>query len=234
MKLSRVVLAKEGKEAILQGMIHVESKKLYEYLQKDIEWAEDNQYVFFYETVQGSYPEVFANKNQEQIKAFFVFISEFLPILANSFGMVLQKNAVVYPEDAINADITMSELIKELDTNGFTCRFIVKLLSLIPKDTLKEALDKEFGEDISLNEFIDKSQKKSWASWFADFLLRKADPVILDYRNKVAVKSIIEYGNNQNIFVHYGDGHIKGLTSLLEKEGWVVKEISYLELSKFE
>ena len=58
-------------------------------------------------------------------------------------------------------------------------------------------------------------------------------PVILGYRNEVAVAKIRAHSNGRNIFVHYGEKHIKGLVSLLRQDGWVVKETTYTDLAEF-
>jgi hypothetical protein len=64
---------------------------------------------------------------------------------------------------------------------------------------------------------------------FAAFLqwllfMRKVSPVILDYRNKVAldaIGSLLEKGNDK-LFVHYGEAHMKGIVGGLRKKGWKI------------
>lgn len=233
MRLSRVVLTRGNQEAVLQGMIHIAPDKLYEVLQSDVDWAAKNDYQVFFEGVKKDPPERASTTNESKIKKFFLFLFELCPVFAAALGISLQKDKIAYPKDAINADITFAEFTKQLDRNGFRCNLLLWLFTLFSKEELKKKVEKEFTKRGGLNALMDSSDKWSFGKLVGWLLLRKAMPIILDYRNKVAVAHVQACSNGRNIFIHYGEKHIKGLMSLLRQDGWVVKKTTYKDLAEF-
>ncbi len=233
MRLSRVVLVRGNQEAVLQGMIHIAPDKLYEVLQYDVDWATKNDYQIFFEGVKKDPSKKALTTNESKIKKFFLFLLDLCPIIAEALGISLQKEKIVYPKNAINADITFAEFTRELDKNGFRCSFLLWLFTIVPKKELKKKFKDEFVNSGGLNALMKSSERWSFGKLVALFLFRKAMPVILGYRNEVAVAKIRAHSNGRNIFIHYGEKHVKGLVSLLRKDGWVVKEITYTDLVEF-
>lgn len=233
MHLSRVVLKRESQEMVLQGMIHVGPDKLYEKLQRDVDWATKDNYQIFFEGVEKSPSKRTLTNSESKIKKFFMLLFDLYPFFAEGLGVSIQKEGVTYPKDAINADITFTEFIKQLDKNGFRCNFMLWLLTRLPKRKLKKSIKENLAKYDSLNDLMDKSEKWSLSKLIVWFLFRKATPIILDYRNKLAVAKIKANSNGRNVFMHYGEKHIKGLVGLLRKEGWVIVKTTHTDLAEF-
>jgi hypothetical protein len=233
MKLSRVRLEKQDKSAVLQGMIHIGPDKLYWHLQGDVDWAVNNNYQVFFEGVKKDPPRKASTTNESKIKKFFSLLLDLYPVFAAALGISLQKEKIAYPKDAINADITFAELTKKLDDNGFSCNLLLWLLTVLPKKELKKAVKEEFARIGNLNTLVNDADRWSFSKFMAWFLFRKANPIILDYRNEVAVATVRAHSNGRNIFIHYGEKHIKGLVNLLKQDGWAVKETTYVDLAQF-
>lgn len=233
MRLSRVVLTRGNQEAVLQGMIHIGPDKLYEVFQGDVDWAAKKGYQVFFEGVKKDLLEKALSSNEDKIREFFLLLFDLLPVFAAALGISLQKDKIAYPKDAINADITFAEFIKQLDKNGFRCGLFLRLLTLFPEEELKKAVEKKFAKMGGLNALMNRSDRWFFGKLVGWFLLRKAMPVILGYRNEVAVAKVQAHSNGRNIFIHYGEKHVKGLVSLLRQDGWVVKETTYTDLAEF-
>ncbi len=233
MNLSRVTLERGEQKAVLQGMIHVGPEELYSALQSDVDWATRNGYQVFFEGVRKNPTRKASSPNEREIRKFFTILLELYPAAAQSLGISLQKEKIAYPPNAINADITFAELTKRLDLNGFRCNLILRLFKFIGKKELKEVVQDVFSQKGGLNAVLDKSERWSFSRLFKWLVFRKADPVIIDYRNEVAVKTIRSHSHKQNVFIHYGEKHVPGLVRLLRSDGWVVKETTYTDLAKF-
>lgn len=233
MRLSRVILMRGNQETILQGMVHIAPNKLYEVLQSDVDLAIKNNYKIFFEGVRKSPTKRASTSNESKIKKFFLLLFDLCPVFAETLGISLQKEKIAYPKNAINADITFAELTKQLDKNGFRCDFLLWLFTIFPKRELKEKLEEEFTKGGSFNALMNKSKKWSFGKFVFWFLFRKAMPIILGYRNEVAIAKIRAHHNGHNIFIHYGEKHVKGLVDLLQQDGWVVKETTYTDLAEF-
>lgn len=213
-------------------MIHVAPPQLYEVLQKDLDWAIKHNYQIFFERVKKDPVTRMLTRNQEKIKKFLSLLLGLYPVLAARFGIATQKEKIAYPEDAINADITLDELVEKLDENGFRCDFLLWFFANLD-EAVKAEVKKKLSTPRSFNAAMDNSEKRSLNKLVGWFFFRKAIPIILDYRNGVAVAKIRENSDGRNIFIHYGEKHIKGLVGLLEKDGWVVKETTYTDLADF-
>jgi hypothetical protein len=214
-------------------MIHIAPDGLYKVLQQDVDWAVGNNYQVFFEGVKKDPPKKASTSNESKIKKFFLFLLDLYPVFAAALGISLQQKKIVYPKDAVNADITFAELARELDKNGFRCNFLLWFFSIVPKKKLKKAVGDAFAKHGDLNATMDSLQKRLFSKFVAWFLLRKAFPIILGYRNEVAVAKVRAHSNGCNVFIHYGERHINGLVRLLKKDGWAVKETSHIDLAEF-
>jgi len=230
--LSRVVLRRGSQEAILQGMIHVAPDNLYEVLQGDVDWATANNYQIFFEGVKKHPAKKVATANEAKIKKFLLFLLDLYPLVATALGISLQKEKIKYPKDAINADIPLAELTSQLDQNGFKCNFLLEMFKVNGRKELKKGMAEHFAKQGTVNA-LKGPNKWSLTSLFVWFFFRKAKPIILDYRNKVAVTKVEKHANGRHVFVHYGEKHIKGLVRLFQKAGWNVKEITYRNLADY-
>ncbi len=232
MRLSRVTLEKQGKLAILQGMIHIGPDSLYESLQKDIDWAVGNNYQVFFEGTKKNPSEKTSTDNESRIEKLFLLLFDLYPIFGGVLGISLQQDKIAYPKDAINADITFGELIRRLDENGFSCNLLFSLFTLLSKEDLEKVMKEDFAKR-DLDTLMNDSGRGFLGKFLGWFFFRKAYPILLDYRNEVAIDKVKKHSNGQNAFIHYGEKHINGLTDLLKNDGWVVKETTYLNLAEF-
>ncbi|MBI2446621.1 MAG: hypothetical protein HYV51_02245 [Parcubacteria group bacterium] len=214
-------------------MIHIGPDKLYEVLQSGIDWAVKNNYQIFFEGVKKDPPKRAATANESKIKKFFLFLFDLCPVFAAAIGISFQKEKITYPKDAINADITFAEFTRKLDKNGFRCSFLLWLFTIVPKKELEKKFKDEFVNRGGFNALMNSFDKWSLKKFVAWFLFKKAIPIILDYRNEVAVAKVKANSNGRNIFIHYGEKHVKGIVKLLRQDGWVVKETTYTDLAEF-
>lgn len=236
MRLSRIVLTRGTQKAILQGMVHVGPQKLYDKLQKDVDQAALSGHQVFFEGVRKSLPgKISFSLNGREIKTFLLSLFKLYPMLASTFGVSVQK--IKYPKQAINADTDLDDVVKRLDKNKFRCSFllfIVQMASEVESEEKKQEMKKDPNAWI---QEMKRSEKSLIGKLFAWLFFRKAMPIILDYRNEVAVRKIRAYDkftkSTRNIFIHYGDRHVKGLVHLLKKEGWVVTETTFIDPAEF-
>ena len=214
-------------------MIHIGPHKLYATLQRDINWAAKHNYQIFFEGVKKNPSREVLTRNEGKIKEFFLFLFDLYPFFGAAFGVSFQRDKIAYPKDAINADITFADLTRRLDENGFKCSLLLLPLEFLGREELKRKIHEGFKKKGGWNAFINNSEKWTLGRFLARFLFRKATPVLLDYRNEVAVAKIQECSDGRNIFIHYGEKHVKGLVDLLRRDGWIVKEMSDTDLAEY-
>ncbi len=234
MHLSKYVFRRGNQNLVLQGMIHIGPEGLYRKHQEDLDNHLKEGYEVFFEGVRG-YPnlQIKASACEREIARYFRIIFDLYPVFAAVWGFQLQRKNIRYPLDAVNADISFAEMVRLLKEGGFKCGFIVRIFEAALKD-------KGYREQLKDNlAKVDPFKKpRKGLSYFFTWLiiLRKLVPVIIGYRNKVAVDIIERYSareNLQNIFVHYGEGHIPGMIKLLEGKGWRLVSLSRLDLAAF-
>ena len=231
MLLSKTFLTRGNQKAVLQGMIHIGPDKLYEMLQYDINLATENGYQIFFEGVKKYPTERKLNQNEKNIQKFFMFLFDLYPVFAESLGISTQKEKIKYPEGAVNADITFDTLTQKLDENGFKCKSILKIFSNINQEEMKE-IKEYLTEKDNLKKLMDSSKKWSFSKLIFWFIFRKAMPIILDHRNQVVAEKIKIY-SNKDIFIHYGEKHVRGILKLLKRDGWVVNTTTYTEIEEY-
>jgi len=216
-------------------MIHVGPKELYLKLQEDLDNHIKEGYGVFFEGVR-EYPMLRpkASVGEREIAELFRIIFDLYPVFAAVWGFQLQKKIIRYPWGAVNADISFGETVRLLEESGFRCGFIVRVFEALLKDRrYREKLKSDLAKENPL-----KGPRKKRLSYFFSwlFILRKLDPIIIDYRNKIAVNVIEKHSAGrylQKIFVHYGEGHVPGMIKLLEDKGWRLVSLSRLDLATF-
>lgn len=238
MKLTKYELVRDNQRCVLQGMIHIGSPSLYSVLQKDLDKAVSSGFDVFFEGVKG-YPKISDDYTEEEVKIrdFFKFLFDLFPELADAFGFVLQKKHIRYPADAINADVTFSNMVVQLYNEDFEQSLLFRLFE-------KEDFRKKAREQIESIRSLPKEEsqrlfnkKMSLRTRFLrSLLMRKLESVILRWRNGIAVK-ILEYCFKEHgvtkAFVHYGEAHMKEMAKFLKKNGWSIIQKSTLDLSQF-
>ena len=232
MRLSTVVLTRANQQTIVQGMIHIGPQSLYQKLQQRLDEAIAGNYQIFFEGVRRKYYRC-GTANELRIKKFFHIMFSSYPVFAVAIGVAEQRDEIVYPKDGVNADIDTQEMTRVLDENGFKCRCLLFLFEILRSPKFKSQLAEVLAQKKSTYLIQEQKNPKLLSRLIIWTLFRKANPVILGYRNHIAVAQIKKSSDGRNIFLHYGEKHISGLVRLFQGEGWIVKEISYTELADF-
>jgi len=220
MKLTNTILTKENKTIELQGMIHISTSNFYQMQQQIIDKLE--QTIIFYEGVKKKeeLKNLNFNENQKIIEKFFLSLFNFLPQLANKIGFSFQKDALKYPKNAINADISFEELILKLDEVNYRPEKSLKMLEEIKdNDEIVKKIQK------SLEKMLNGKFSILSKIFIKFFSFGKFASIVLHYRNKVAVDIIekeLEKNKIEKAFVHYGEAHISGIKKLLKERGWKI------------
>jgi hypothetical protein len=228
MHVSLTVLRKGTRSITIQGMVHIGSKQFYEDVQSQLDTAVARGHRVFVEgiRVEEQGKTVFTREAQD-IYSLFEFILSLYPASARRFGFVEQDGHIRYPKSAVNADVAFHELVLLLDAYGFRAHWMLRLLRQFPKKLLVKELSKPTlpeQKDVRLGWF---SRRMLWL-----FFFRKIMSVLVHYRDRVAVATIMKYAPKQNAIVHYGDEHAPGIIRLLRKEGWVVRSVEYIDAHK--
>jgi hypothetical protein len=230
MRLSRVVLTKGNQEAILQGMRHAGPRPAYEKLQRDLDRAAADGYVIFYEGMDAEVDEPPRTPNEAKIRKFFDLVFSLDMSSPGDLGYTSQLYDINYPEDAINADMTNGEFMRRLDERGFTCDLLLSAVETVNKQNVQRKvrayLEEADRESVNLND--SRSLIGKAVTWL---MFRKVDAVALDERNALVVAMIRERANGRNVYVHYGNQHLKGMVALMKRDGWKVKTFTEVDWS---
>ena len=234
MNLSRVTLTRGTHQCVLQGMIHIGPQPLYATIQRDMEALIKDGYQVFFEGVRKLPIEPPRSWNEVKIRKFFGTILELYPMAAATLGVVTQKQHLKYPEDAVNADITFSDLTRRLDENGFTCNLMLGMMEFYGIEELRQKAAKDIHRRRDFKDLIRERSKEGWRGKIAKwFFFGKAMPILCDYRNEVAVDVVRRRSDGRHIYMQYGEKHIPGLITLFTSEGWTVAQTDHLDLLAF-
>jgi len=237
MRVSRMVLKRNGQQAILRGMIHVCSDAFYQEVQEELNWAQSNGYHIFLEHIMAGASEITVTKNEQRIRRLLLFFMNEVQQLAagRSPDLSLQKNSLVYPEDAIWADANLTDLVRRLHRNGYKCNtlllwvFETSLKRMLWRQTKKPSRkEKTRGSVINVVERWLFDKTRSWL-FLRHFTIIAT--ILTTYRNEVAVAKIKRYTGERNILVHYGENHTEGIAALLQQDGWLLIETSSKEIA---
>ncbi len=157
------------------------------------------------------------------------------PVMAEGMKYSLQDD-LKYPDDAINADVSKMEIVREFYKRKFRCGLLVKILktSLDEEKNIRKIMVDGFSKEDESKGFMKFIEGKMIRIFIWYFMTRHTEPVLTDYRNKRAIEIIEENRTKKglkNILLYYGSGHIPGITSLLLKNGWKLASISRLKYS---
>ena len=106
--ISKYMLEKDGRTAVLCGVRHVESKTLYEEIQRAIDQAVADSHLFFYEGIRRDPSVKFGPGNAKRLLAFWSKMTKIgYPALAEMKELETQRRSLRYPPEGINADISL-------------------------------------------------------------------------------------------------------------------------------
>lgn len=233
MRISKVILTRGDKTVILQGMIHIGPAKLYQRIIDEMREAMKNNYLVFYEGINsrmGSYVE-----NEIKIIKSFRLFWRFYDIFAKIVGWI--NDPIIYPNSMLCADITilkmaqlLNHVLNEEDINLWSVLSEKIFLDNNIKDKLKEYFFRNGALKTHTDTFFTgKCLGDEFKAW--RIIDKKMRPIIRGYRDALVASRIKDCDNN--VIVHYGQLHIKGIIELLKKDGWGVKERRWLYLDQF-
>lgn len=225
MRISKVILTREDKTIILQGMIHMGPVRLYQKIKDEMREAIKNGYMVFFEGVS-NYISLPCAKNELDIIEGFRLWWNFYYVIAKAINGT--RDLIIHPGKAICADITIQEIAHLL--NGILDQEDINIWLSLSKKLFKgkNVVHKLKGYSLADILFTNKCLGNEYMAW-RNIYRRKMAPILLDYRNKLVVTKI----RDCNALVHYGQTHIKGITALLQEDGWEVKERRWLYLDQF-
>lgn len=231
MEFSRCTLKKDGKKVILQGLIHGLPKLFLKWLKRDLKSHIKNGYRVFYEGVLYDERTKFSKRERSIIKCLEILEDiQREVILSLNLKSIFATNedeedAIEYPRNAINIDISFAEYVRLLTEKGLECKQFLDLMKEITSQKYRDSVVKTTQSLLNGTSTLEQLQKKAEEIPF----FRISDSIKLDYRSQVAANKIEEYSNKKGfkkIFVHYGEAHIEQIVKLLEAKGWeLVKSV---------
>ncbi|MCI0532937.1 hypothetical protein L0Y49_01815 [bacterium] len=216
-KVERVMLELWGRRVILHGSVHVGPRRFYEAIQELAFRLERENYAILYEDIidiGGGHPP--RTKNEERLRICFGAILVLYKAVAKKKNLETQEEALAYPHSASVVDMRFSDFTAMLDEAGVTCRAMLLYLNC----ALRIMSPARVFESVVFS-----------ILWFQ--LLRRAEPVLMGYRNRAVYEKIENDPLSKNAFVIYGDAHIPGIVSLLSESGWEVKERVRIALDEY-
>lgn len=238
-KLSTVRFTRGNASCVLQGMIHIGPTALYETLQAELDLAAQEGSTIFFEGI-ADYPELQQGHGpeEEKIRDSFKTIFSLFPLWASVFGFEQQKGKIRYPNNAVRADVKFSSIVKKLYQKRFYRSFLCRALTsamiktMINSGRMRRDLEIASAKDPDLF-----WREPGWkARLFKRLYMRKLIAVILHWRDQIAVGIIeqhLQTHDTQKAFIHYGEGHVRGMTKLLKKNGWRVSERTTRDIRQF-
>lgn len=223
--ISKYVLVKNGRTAILCGVRHVEGKKaLYEEIQRVINQVVGGGYILFYEGIRRDPTIGLASQNAKRLMDFWSgMIRGGYPYLGEMRGLETQRESLRYPPEGINADISLEELVNAIDRAGVRCSRIL----LYVVSALLTKKPRAVSEYPLLLRIVMTIANRRFSTWFGNSLwslLNKSFPFTVDYRNEAIFRIVATQSGGKNIFLLYGASHVPGLLKHLESDGWKIKQ----------
>lgn len=225
--VQRMKFENGGKTLVLQGMRHVAPKDFFNKIQAQINEGERNGALVLFEGVKGPFEE--EKMTEDEIKIFETLktIVGLYPVLASIVGEELQKSLLVYPDKAINVDVSMDELIKRLNDNNFLSNEIVEALEDVTGEKILAKINplvrfaiKKVMQNAQLEDLVTEHIEEVDMSLF---------PTINQWRSEKAIEmffEIVKKESDRNEFIMiYGNGHLKEMKNLLVKYRWNIIEI---------
>lgn len=230
MELSRYLLTRGSSRCLLQGMTHAGSSKLYQFLQLQLDQAVSEGAVVFREGLLGNWRDFVPSDGEEFACSFLQGYFRAMEMMVQSMRVTHQREGIVYPKDSVPADISFGELVKGFVSLGIVIPERYKVLATYSDEQLQE-MYKGFGSGSrSLN------QKLGHIRSNPDELALALRPLTLTLRSLFLVKRLetwFEEESDRYAFVHYGQNHIEETVAMLTEKGWVVKEVSQLDVVTF-
>lgn len=240
------------KTVVFQGMQHVGSENFYKAVIYDIEKSLADGYHIYYEGVQTKTPEskAYFARFTTAVTGQAGGLEKTYELLGKACGLKFQEgyfelldaDKKEHPERHVVADVDALDIKREyerllrddpefakLHPNGLD---VPAMDALEGTAGLVEWLESGTGDRIKLAGVICRGVmainmgKESTSGTFNKF-----EPVILDYRNRMLVKQIIEETHHK-IFITYGAKHLPGVFELLKEHdpNWELASVKWMRV----
>ncbi len=220
--VSCVLLERNGRLAVLQGMTHVASREFYGRIEADMHQAVGAGSLVFFESVIDD-PAVLLNSSKARRLVWLIDnIFKGYSALAERFGGISQKD-MKYPPDALRADVSRQEIANLGAERNIPYSWA---LHLMYSTTFRAILD-DGSKDLSripwwykavilvggslLNRWMQRSMTAVFQAW---------EPILLDYRNERIFRQVCDSSGSKDLFLLYGENHLAGLMELFQQDGW--------------
>ena len=239
MHISKCVLRKDGAEIILQGMTHLAPADFFLRLKEELDEKQKEGYQVYYEQVTQNteLPEDLSQKEEGMLDLMFE-VARFsfdMPEDKKYGGIKFEcrENILKYPEDAINADLSLQEIISLMAEKDIDYEY---MLNAMRNDEWRDRVYGVIAKMFSDMDFDAEMKKSKTGDERLMDNFRKLESVFIGDCNKAAVdmieKFINDHGQRKNL-VYYGEAHVSGISDLLMQNGWQLEDSSKLNLAEF-
>lgn len=236
MKLTRVTLARGGQVLIVQGVCHIGSTRLYQFLQAGLNQAFARGYTIFREGVTLPYDKDPITKNEEKARRFLSLLFSSYSDIANATGESCQSNMLCYPSGVITADISIGDTARALDVIDFKSDYLIRIFeedAVILRHQAEQRLSgiepPRLGFVSCLLSLYSRIRLEIERYWYRR-AFKKCFPVIHGYRNRVVVDIVRRLLGDANGYIQYGGNHIMDLCTLFVNDGWTKVKVEKFEV----
>lgn len=219
-----------GRQVIMVGVIHIGKEAFYQQIQKLINQATTEKFKILFEGV-GKIDKKDAEKLPpaqrfvvKQMHDIWQFMEFLLPWLTAD-DVIHQKKGLEYPDTWVRTDLNIKEVSALFADAG---------IDFMPKSESDNKITKKDLSEMPL-------EVKGFLSWFIATLIkllpgldmtkplrrlmkpesRIRDFIILDMRNEVAAKAILEHAKTDDVLSIWGAAHLPGIHEYLVSDGYV-------------
>lgn len=243
--IPQITMTNGQKTIIFQGMQHVATEGFYKSVVYDLENSLSQDYVFLYEGVKPSTPEIdkwfetLITGGESLVDSYELMGSICGLKFQNNYFMRLQKDMLTNPTVYVIADVDTRELKQEYERLVETDTEFAR--------TISERQKPQQDQSTVVEELIERLRNGSTSQkQMAGILCRgimtlvltkkssseadqQLDKLILNFRNKKLYESITTQSENK-IYVMYGFEHFKGTYQLLKAEDprWQIMSVKWM------
>lgn len=233
MFLETVRMRRGRNTLVIQGMQHVAPAGFYKTIQAEIWAAAARGQRVYFEGLRNNLSLDGLGDDERLIHGFFRDLFSTYDEIAEACGFVTQRNSLRYPPDAVNADMSVREVVASLARPGFRSRVILWLLRRF--DTAE--LRREFQQHIKANPPRDMLLHGSpLQDVLRRLYLMPAWDVLIDFRNFLPVDAVerdLKTGIADGAYVCYGQAHVSGIVDFFKERGWEVIAVNKRSLASF-
>jgi len=224
------------KKVVFQAMSHIWSESFYKTIQKSLKQKKHNWYVYYFEWVK---PWTQQNMNKFNEAIWVKFDKDLYENFSKLYWVVHQDNSIyigLVNNKDYNVDLSIDEIMKFYKGKEDKKQKYKNTESIDINSEIVKTLTSLNNKELSILRYINKALL-NFIIWsentqnivMDNFANKKLFDIILDKRNEVLSKKIIE-SRNKKIFITYWLLHFKWVFELLQKSdsNWKITKITYL------